>query len=200
MNLRNVCAALMAVPLLAACGKSEIQSADDQIKRVWSEVAAHYRHRADLVPTLVHSVESHAMLERETLLRVSDACRQVDRLPRIADLDRDPQALASYQAVQAELSTALLQLLVLADRYPNLKADASFRDIQAQLEGNDGRIALARNRFVQAVEHYNEALRTFPNNVLAWAFDYAPRPNLKRRAGTDSERLAPGDFGGAARH
>ena len=137
-----------------------------------------YQRRADLVPNLVRTVQGYADHEKEVLTQVTQARAQVGKFQVGPELINDPEAFAKFQQAQAGLSSALSRLLVVSENYPALKADAAFRDLQAQLEGTENRITVARNRYIKAVEGYNVSVRTFPNNLTAMVFGYKPKPNF----------------------
>ena len=164
--------------LLSGCGYNTFQTTDEQVKAGWSEVLNQYQRRADLVPNLVNTVKGYAEHEKEVLTQVTEARAKVGSMQMTPELANDPKALESYQQAQAGLTSALSRLLVVAENYPQLKADAAFRDLQAQLEGTENRITIARNRYIKAVETYNIAVRTFPNNLTAMVFGYQPKPNF----------------------
>lgn len=172
--------ALLAVlaTLLSGCGYNEFQRSDEAIKASWSEVLNQYQRRADLVPNLVRTVQGYAEHEKEVLTQVTQARAQVGKIQATPELINDPEAFAKFQQAQGELSGALSRLLVVAENYPNLKADTAFRDLQAQLEGTENRITIARNRYIKAVETYNVSVRTFPNNLTAMVFGYKTKPNF----------------------
>ena len=164
--------------LLSGCGYNTFQSTDEQVKAAWSEVLNQYQRRADLVPNLVNTVKGYAEHEKEVLTQVTEARAKVGSVQMTPEAATDPKALENFQQAQAGLTSALSRLLVVAENYPQLKADAAFRDLQAQLEGTENRIAVARNRYIKAVETYNVAVRTFPNNLTAMVFGYQPKPNF----------------------
>ena len=164
--------------LLSGCGYNTFQTTDEQVKAGWSEVLNQYQRRADLVPNLVNTVKGYAEHEKEVLTQVTEARAKVGSMQMTPELANDPKALENYQQAQAGLTSALSRLLVVAENYPQLKADAAFRDLQAQLEGTENRITVARNRYIKAVETYNIAVRTFPNNLTAMVFGYQPKPNF----------------------
>jgi LemA protein len=169
---------LAAVLLLSACGYNNIQKLDEATKAQWSEVLNNYQRRADLVPNLVNTVKGYAAHEERVLTEVTNARAKVGSIQASADLASDPQALARFQAAQGELSGALSRLLVVTENYPQLKADQSFRDLQAQLEGTENRITVARNRYIQSVQDYNSYVRSFPQNLTAKMFGYKTKPNF----------------------
>ncbi|MBL8447676.1 MAG: LemA family protein [Zoogloeaceae bacterium] len=170
--------AFILVTLLSGCGYNQIQVNDEQVKASWAEVLNQYKRRADLIPNLVQVVQGYASHEKEVLTRVTEARAKVAGIQVTPELANDPQALARFQSAQGELSGALSRLLVVAENYPNLKADTGFRDLQAQLEGTENRITVARNRYIQAVETYNVGVRTFPNNLTAMIFGYPTKPSF----------------------
>jgi LemA protein len=170
--------ALLALLLLSGCGYNQIQSTDEQVKAAWAEVLNQYQRRADLIPNLVEAVKGFANQERDVLLGVTNARAKVGAIQATPDLINDPAAFAKFQAAQGELSSALSRLLVVTENYPQLKSDANFRDLQAQLEGTENRIAVARNRYIQAVQQYNVLIRSFPENLTAMMFGYKPKPQF----------------------
>jgi LemA protein len=176
-TLKLFLAACLAV-LLGGCGYNQIQINDEQVKAGWAEVLNQYKRRADLIPNLVQVVQGYAAHEKEVLTQVTEARARVAGIQVTPELANDPAALANFQAAQSQLSGALSRLLVVAEAYPNLKADAGFRDLQAQLEGTENRITVARNRYIAAVQAYNVTVRTFPNNLTAMAFGYGPKPSF----------------------
>lgn len=172
-------AILLLVPLgVGGCGYNKIQSEDEQVKAAWAEVLNQYQRRADLVPNLVNTVKGYAAHEREVLIRVTEARAKVGSIPATPELVNDPEAFARFQAAQGELTSALSRLLVVAENYPNLKADAGFRDLQAQLEGTENRITVARNRYIESVRAFNTTVRSFPVNLTAMLFGYEPKPSF----------------------
>ncbi len=169
---------LLMTSVLGGCGYNTFQSADEQIKASWSEVLNQYQRRADLVPNLVRVVQGYATHEKEVLTRVTEARAKVGSIQATPDLINDEQAFAKFQAAQGELSSALSRLLVVSENYPQLKADGLFRDLQAQLEGTENRITVARNRYIKAVQDYNVTVRSFPSNLTAMIFGYKTKPNF----------------------
>lgn len=170
--------ALLTVTLLSGCGYNTLQSADEQVKAAWAEVLNQYQRRADLIPNLVNTVKGFAEQEKEVLTRVTEARSRVGAIQATPELLNDPQAFERFQAAQGELSGALSRLLVVAENYPDLKSDANFRDLQAQLEGTENRIAVARKRYIESVQNYNVSVRTFPNNLTAMLFGYKTKANF----------------------
>jgi LemA protein len=170
---------LAATLTLSGCGYNTLQAQDEAIQAAWAEVLNQYQRRADLVPNLVNTVQGYAAHERDILVQVTEARAKVGQMQIPPNILDDPDALAKFQAAQAQLSSALARLLVVAENYPNLKADAAFRDLQAQLEGTENRIAVARNRYIQAVQAYNTTVRQFPSNLTAMLFGMKPKANFQ---------------------
>jgi len=170
----------VALVALAApgCGYNRIQAQDEQTKAAWSEVLNQYQRRADLVPNLVNTVKGYAAHEERVLTEVTEARARVGSIQATPELINDPAAFEKFQASQRDLTSALSRLLVVAENYPNLKADAHFRDLQAQLEGTENRIAVARHRYIQAVQDYNVTVRSFPSNLTARMFGHQAKPNF----------------------
>lgn len=169
--------ALIAL-VLAGCGYNTLQTNDEQIKSSWAEVVNQYQRRADLVPNLVNTVKGFAAQEKDVLLGVTNARAKVGSIQATPELANSPEALANFRAAQGELSSALSRLLVVVENYPQLKSDANFRDLQAQLEGTENRITVARNRYIKAVQEYNVTVRSFPSNLTAMVFGYDVKPNF----------------------
>jgi LemA protein len=188
-------AAVLAALLLSGCGYNTIQSADEQVKAAWSEVLNQYQRRADLVPNLVETVKAFAKQEMDVLTRVTEARARVGSIQATPELVDNPEAFQRFQQAQGELTSALSRLLVVAENYPQLKSDANFRDLQAQLEGTENRIAVARNRYIKAVEQYNVTVRQFPTNLTAMAFGYKPKPNFAVENERDISKPPKVDFG-----
>jgi LemA protein len=173
----NVLAAL-AMLSLTNCGYNAIQTSDEQVKAGWSEVVNQYQRRADLVPNLVNSVKGFAQQEKDVLLGVTNARAKVGSIQATPEVLNDPAAFQKFTAAQGELSSALSRLLVVTENYPQLKSDALFKDLMAQLEGTENRITVARNRYIKTVQDYNVGIRTFPNNLTAMMFGYKEKPNF----------------------
>ena len=170
---------LAAIALgLTGCGYNDMQRGDEQIKPSRSEVLNQYQRRADLVPNLVNTVKGFAAQEQQILIQVTEARSRVGSIQATPELINDPAAFAKFQQAQAGLSSALSRLLVVTENYPQLKSDANFRDLQAQLEGTENRIAVARNRYIKSVQEYNTLIRTFPNNLTAMMFGYQVKANF----------------------
>ncbi|MEO5862327.1 MAG: LemA family protein [Burkholderiales bacterium] len=164
--------------VLTGCGYNTFQSQDEQTKAAWSEVVNQYQRRTDLIPNLVNTVKGFAQQEKDVFIQVTEARAKVGSIQMTPELANNPEALENFQAAQGELSGALSRLLLVSENYPQLKSDANFRDLQAQLEGTENRITVARNRYIQAVEQYNVTTRSFPNNLTAMMFGYKTKPNF----------------------
>jgi LemA protein len=169
---------LTFLALLSGCGYNAMQREDESVKAAWSEVLNQYQRRADLVPNLVNTVKGYAQHEERVLTEVTNARAKVGSIQASADLANDPAALAKFQAAQGELSSSLSRLLVVSENYPQLKANEVFQNLQAQLEGTENRIAVARNRYVASVQSYNTLIRSFPNNLTAKVMGYQVKPNF----------------------
>jgi LemA protein len=170
--------ALAAMLGLSGCGYNTLQSTDEQIKAAWSEVLNQYQRRADLIPNLVATVKGFAAQEQAVLLGVTNARAKVGSIQATPELVNDPQAFQRFAAAQGELSGALSRLLAVVENYPQLKSDANFRDLQAQLEGTENRITVARNRYIQSVREYNVTVRQFPSNLTAMLFGFKEKPQF----------------------
>jgi LemA protein len=169
---------LLAAALLGGCGYNQLQAQDEQVKAGWAEVLNQYQRRADLVPNLVNTVKGYAEHEREVLTQVTEARAKVGSIAATPELINDPEAFARFQAAQTQMTSALSRLLVVAENYPQLKADAGFRDLQAQLEGTENRITVARNRYIDSVRVFNTTVRSFPSNLTAKWFGFQPKPSF----------------------
>jgi LemA protein len=163
---------------LSGCGYNNFQSLDEESKASWSEVLNQYQRRADLVPNLVNVVKGYAEHEKDVLTQVADARSKVGSMQVNADVLNDPELFAKFQAAQAQMSSALSRLMAISENYPNLKADQGFRDLQAQLEGTENRITVARNRYIETIKIYNIAIRSFPQNLTAMMFGYKAKPSF----------------------
>ncbi len=169
---------VLLASLLGGCGYNTFQTTDEQIKASWAEVLNQYQRRADLIPNLVNTVKGYAAQEQTVLLGVTEARAKVGSIQATPELINDEQAFAKFQAAQGELTSALSRLLVVSENYPQLKSDQNFRDLQAQLEGTENRITVARNRYIQAVKEYNVAVRSFPSNLTAMLFGFKVKPSF----------------------
>jgi len=169
--------ALVALTL-SGCGYNTLQTTDEDIKATWAEVLNQYQRRADLVPNLVNVVKGYASHEKDVLTQVTNARARVGSIQATPDLINDQAAFQKFVAAQGELTGALSRLMVVAENYPQLKADGLFRDLQAQLEGTENRITVARNRYIAAVKTYNVTVRSFPSNLTAMMFGYKTKPTF----------------------
>ena len=187
--------ALVSVTL-AGCGYNDIQRTDEATKSSWSEVVNQYQRRADLIPNLVNTVKGFAEQEKEVLTRVTEAR---SRVGQIQVNPSDPNSLRQFEQAQQEMGSALSRLMVVVENYPQLKSDANFRDLQAQLEGTENRIAVARKRYIESIQQYNVLVRQFPVNLTAMVFGYDTKPQFT----VDDERaisVAPKvEFGAPAK-
>lgn len=190
--------ALLFASLLSGCGYNAIQSADEQVKAAWSNVLNQYQRRADLVPNLVSTVKGYASHEQQVLTQVTDARARVGSINITADQLDDPQQMQRFQQAQGELSSALSRLLVVSENYPQLKADGLFRDLMTQLEGTENRIAVARERYVKAVQDYNVLVRSFPEVLTAKVLGYAPKANFSVENEAAISQAPSVDFGAPA--
>jgi LemA protein len=163
---------------LAGCGYNKLQNQDEAVKAAWSEVVNQYQRRADLIPNLVAAVKGFAAQEERVLVGVTEARSKATSIQLTPELINNPEAFAKFQAVQGELTQALKSLIAVTENYPDLKSDANFRDLQAQLEGTENRITVARNRYIESVKEYNVTVREFPTNLTAKMFDYEVKPNF----------------------
>ena len=197
MRIKILALLALTVTLLSGCGYNTFQAGDEAIKSAWSEVLNQYQRRADLVPNLVNTVKGYAGHEKDVLTQVTEARAQVGSIQATPELINNPEAFAKFQQAQAGLSSALSRLLVVSENYPQLKADASFRDLQSQLEGTENRITVARNRYIKSVEAYNVSVRTFPNNLTAMVFGYQIKPNFSVENEKAISAAPKVDFGGA---
>ena len=185
---------LLGATLLSGCGYNQIQQKDEATKGAWSEVLNQYKRRADLIPNLVNTVKGYAAQEKEVLIRVTEARAKVGQMNVNAD---DAASLAAFQKAQGDLSQALSRLMVVTENYPNLKSDQSFRDLQAQLEGTENRITVARGRYIQTVQDYNTYIRSFPQNLTAMMFGHKQKPNFTVENEAVIQNAPSVDFGTA---
>ena len=178
--MRHVLVTLLATLTLAlsGCGYNTFQSTDEQINSSWSEVLNQYQRRSDLIPNIVATVKGEANFEQETLTKVVEARAKATSIQATPELVNNPEAFQRFGAAQSELSSALSRLLVVSENYPSLKANQGFQDLRVQLEGTENRIAVARGRYVKAVQDYNVAVRTFPSNLTAMVFGYGVKANF----------------------
>jgi LemA protein len=169
---------VLAALLLSGCGYNTIQTQDEAVKAAWSEVVNQYQRRADLVPNLVNTVKGYAAQEKSVLIGVTEARAKVGTIQATPELVNNEAAFKKFQAAQGELTAALKSLIAVSENYPQLKSDQNFRDLQAQLEGTENRITVARNRYIDAVRAYNVTIRSFPSNLTAMIFKYKDKPNF----------------------
>ncbi len=170
--------ALVIMLGLSGCGYNTLQSTDESINASWSEVVNQYQRRADLIPNLVETVKGFASQEKAVLLGVTEARSKVGAIQATPEMVNDPAAFEKFNAAQGELSSALSRLMVVVENYPQLKSDANFRDLQAQLEGTENRITVARQRYIRAVQEYNVTVRSFPSNLTAMVFGFKTKPQF----------------------
>jgi LemA protein len=163
---------------LSGCGYNTMQASDEEIKAAWSEVLNQYQRRADLIPNLVNVVKGYAAHEKDVLTQVTQARASVGSMQATPELVNDEEAFKKFIAAQGQMTSALSKLMVVSENYPQLKADASFRDLQAQLEGTENRITVARNRYISTVKDYNITVRSFPTNLTAMVFGLKTKPSF----------------------
>ena len=197
--MRAIRVLLMAstVALLSGCGYNRIQGQDETVKAAWSEVINQFQRRADLVPNLVATVKGYAEQEKSVLLGVTEARAKVGTIQATPELINDAAAFKKFQAAQGELSSALKSLIAVSENYPQLKSDQNFRDLQAQLEGTENRITVARNRYIDSVKEYNVTIRSFPSNLTAMIFKYQTKPNFTVENEAAIAKPPTVDFGAA---
>jgi LemA protein len=178
--MRRMCLAVWMVTALAlgGCGYNRLQAQDEGIKATWAEVLNQYQRRNDLVPNLVNTVKGYAAHEKDVLTQVTEARARVGSIQASPQMIDDPDAFAKFVAAQNQMSSALSRLLVVSENYPQLKADQGFRDLQAQLEGTENRITVARNRYIEAVREFNTTVRSFPTNLTAMVFGIHQKPSF----------------------
>ena len=182
---------------LTGCGYNDFQRLDEQSKAAWSEVLNQYQRRADLIPNIVASVKGEANFEQETLTKVVEARAKATSMQVTPETLNNPEAFAKFQAAQGELSSALSRLMVTVEKYPDLKANQGFRDLRVQLEGTENRITVARNRYIDTIQEYNVLARSFPTNLTAKAFSYAPKPSFTVQNEAQISTPPTVDFGDA---
>ena len=179
---------------LSGCGYNTLQSSDEDIKATWAEVLNQYQRRADLVPNLVNVVKGYASHEKDVFVSVTEARARVGAIQATPELINDEAAFQKFVAAQGELTGAISRLLLVAENYPQLKADGLFRDLQAQLEGTENRITVARNRYIAAVKTYNVTVRSFPSNLTAMMFGLQNQAELHGGKREGHRRAAEGRF------
>jgi len=169
---------LLIILALSGCGYNALQSSDEEIKAAWAEVLNQYQRRADLVPNLVNVVKGYATHEKDVLTQVADARSRVGSIQATPELINDEEGFKKFIAAQGQMTGALSRLMAVSENYPQLKADGMFRDLQAQLEGTENRITVARNRYIGTVKDYNITVRSFPSNLVAMIFGYKTKPSF----------------------
>ncbi len=184
--------------LLSGCGYNQIQSEDEKVKAAWAEVVNQYKRRADLVPNLVSVVKGYAAHEKEVLTQVTEARARVGSVAVTPELLQNEEAMRRFATAQGELGTALSRLMAVSENYPQLKADTLFRDLQAQLEGTENRITVARRRYIQTIQAYNTLVRTFPTNLTALLFHYPVKPTFSVENQAQISQPPSVDFNGPA--
>ena len=188
-------AMVAATMLLSGCGYNTLQRSDEQIKAAWAEVVNQYQRRSDLIPNLVNTVKGFAAQEQQVLLGVTNARAKVGSIQATPELVNDPQAFSRFQQAQGELTSALSRLMVVVERYPDLKSDQNFRDLQAQLEGTENRITVARQRYIKAVQEYNVVVRSFPTNLTAMLFNFKEKSQFTVENEKEISKAPKVDFG-----
>ncbi|MGZ3236466.1 MAG: LemA family protein [Burkholderiaceae bacterium] len=171
-------AIVLFASMLSACGYNDFQAKDEATKSAWAEVVNQYQRRADLIPNLVNTVKGYASHEKDTLEAVTRARAAATSIQVTPEVLNNPEAFQKFQQAQGQLTSALSRLMAVSEKYPDLKADTSFRDLQSQLEGTENRITVARNRYIQAVQEYNILARSFPTNLTAMMFHYQVKPSF----------------------
>ena len=197
MRVLQFMAVLLTMALLSGCGYNQLQQTDEEIKADWAEVLNQYQRRADLVPNLVATVKGAVQAEKDILDSVVNARSKVGSIQATPELINDPQAFQKWQAAQGELSSALSKLMVVVERYPELKSIQGYTDLQAQLEGTENRITVARNRYITSVKNYNLVVRQFPTNLTAKVLGLGVKPNFTVENEAAISAPPKVDFGGA---
>lgn len=190
--------ALLLASILSGCGYNDLQVSDEDVKAGWAEVLNQYKRRADLVPNLVNVVKGYASHEKDVLTEVTEARARVGAIQATPELVNDEEAFKKFIAAQGQMTGAISRLLAVAENYPQLKADGLFRDLQAQLEGTENRITVARNRYIDTVKNYNVIVRSLPTNLTAMLFGYKTKPSFtveNEQAVTEPPKV---DFGAPA--
>ena len=193
----KMAAALAVVLSLSGCGYNDFQRLDEATKSAWSEVVNQYQRRADLVQNLVNTVKGETSFEQDTLTKVIEARAKATSIQVTPETLNNPEAFKQFQAAQGELSSALSRLMVTVERYPDLKANKAFADLRVALEGTENRIAVARNRYIQAVQEYNVLARSFPTNLTGMVFGYKPKENFSVANEAEISRAPKVGFGPA---
>lgn len=195
MRLRVIALLLLATSLLSGCGYNRLQQLDEGVKASWSEVVNQYQRRSDLIPNLVNVVKGAAIQEQQVLIGVTEARAKAGSIQLTPELINDPQAFAKFQAAQGQLTQALKSLFAVTEAYPDLKSNENFRDLQAQIEGTENRITVARNRYIQSVQEFNTNVRQFPTNLTAKMFDFEVKPNFTVQNEAEISTAPKVDFG-----
>ena len=188
MRMRLLAVLAFAATLLSGCGYNQIQINDESVTAAWSEVLNQYKRRADLIPNLVSTAKGEAKFEQDTLTKVIEARSKATSIQATPELINNPEAFQKFQQAQGELSGALSRLMAVSENYPSLRANQGFRDLQAQLEGTENRITVARNRYIKSVQEYNVTVRSFPTNLTAIVFGYQQKPNFTVENGKEISR------------
>jgi LemA protein len=189
---------LVVTTALSGCGYNKLQQLDENVKATWSEVVSQYQRRSDLIPNLVASVKGLAQQEQQVLIGVTEARAKAGSIQLTPELINDPEAFAKFQQAQGQLTQALKSLFAVTEAYPDIKSDQAFRDLQAQLEGTENRITVARNRYIDAVREYNSTVRSFPVNLTAKMFDFTVKPNFTVANEAEISTAPQVDFGTGA--
>ena len=177
-RLRGAGLALLAAFALSGCGYNNFQTLDEQVKASWAEVLNQYQRRSDLIPNIVATVKGEASFEQDTLTKVIEARSKATSIQATPELVNDPAAFEKFQAAQGQLTSALSRLMVVAEQYPQLKANQAFQDLRVTLEGTENRITVARNKYIATVADYNVLARSFPSNLTAMVFGYKTKPSF----------------------
>lgn len=197
MRSLKIAALALASLVLSGCGYNSLQTQDEAVKAAWSEVVNQYQRRADLIPNLVAAVKGVAAQEQQVFIGVAEARSKVSSIQVTPETLNNPEALKKFQAAQGELGAALKSLIAVSENYPQLKSDQSFRDLQAQLEGTENRITVARNRYIESVQTFNNTVRQFPTNLTASLFKFAVKPNFTVENEAAISKPPTVDFGAA---
>jgi LemA protein len=195
MHALRIAGIVLISSLFAGCGYNRLQQQDEQVTSAWSEVLNQYQRRADLVPNLVNVVKGAVAAEKDILDSVIEARAKATAIQATPELINNPQAFQQWQAAQGELSSALSRLMVVVERYPDLKSISGFNDLTAQLEGTENRIAVARKRYIETVQAYNVTVRSFPTNLTAKLFGHRVKPNFTVENEAQISRPPTVDFG-----
>ena len=187
--------AVLSATTLTGCGYNTFQSSEENVKASWAEVLNQYQRRADLIPNLVNVVKGEAKFEQDTLTQVIQARSRATSINATPELVNDPAAFERFQQAQGQLTGALSRLLAVSENYPNLRANQAFRDLQAQLEGTENRITVARNRYIQSVQEYNVTVRSFPSNLTAMVMGYKQKPSFTVENEKEISKPPTVDFG-----